>query len=200
MSKKSEKLFVVGIGASAGGLEPMQQLLRLASCHGSMCFIVASHVARYTENDLAKILGRSSNMTTAQAKEGMELENCKLFTIPPNMYVSVRGNRLRLQERPVGVPNNSVDFLFTSLAKEFGPNSIGVVLSGGSVGEDGAEGIKAIKKAAGHTYVQNPHSATFPGMPLAAIATGCADSVLEADQIGHELSLVSWAESASPSL
>jgi two-component system CheB/CheR fusion protein len=195
MSANSSNLFVVGIGFSAGGLLPLQELLHLASCHGSMCFIVASHVSRITESDLVKILSRATNMTAVQAEDGMKLENCKLYTIPPNNYIRVEDQKIRLSERPEKVPNNCVDFLFESLAKEYGQNAVGVVLSGGSVGHDGSRGVEAIKKVRGHTYAQKPETAQFRGMPEAAIATGCIDSVLTPHEIGHELSLVSWAQS-----
>lgn len=186
-------IFVTGIAASAGGIEPMRDLLHHASCHESMAFVVVSHVARYEKTDLARILGRATNLESEEIVDGVEIRKCRLYTIPPNKYVEVRDGRLHLSPRPQGVPNNAADFFFESLARTYKANAIGVVLSGSQVGEDGSQGVRAIKKFSGHTYAQEPETADFPDMPRAAIATGCIDSVLKPEEIGWELSLVAWA-------
>ena len=172
----------------------MRDLLFHASCHEQMSFVVVSHVARYQETDLARILGRATNLESEEIVDGVEIHRCRLYTIPPNKYVRYENRRLYLSDRPQGVPNNAADVFFESLAKGLGPNAIGIVLSGSRVGEDGAAGVCAIKKNGGHTYAQVPETADFPHMPEAAIGTGCIDSVLTPEQIGWELSLVAWAK------
>lgn len=189
-----EQLFVVGIAASAGGIRPMQELLAHASCHGSMSFVIVSHVSRTGDSDLPAILERASNITAVEIQDGMSIDNCKLYVIPRNKYVQIVGRTFRLSQRPEKAPNNSADVFFESLAKEYKENSIGVVLSGSSVGADGSEGVRAIKRAGGHTYAQLPDTAAFPDMPKLAIETGCIDTVNTAEFIGHELSLVAWAK------
>lgn len=197
---EKEKLFLVGIAASAGGLKPMQELLANASCHGSMAFVVASHLSRHQPSDLTKILERASTLTTCEVKDGLEIENCHLYTIPPDRYVKVEGSKFRVLPRPESGPNFAADVLFESLAKTYNENAIAVVLSGASVGADGSAGIKLVKAQGGHTYAQAPDLAEFPDMPRLAIETGAVDSVASPEMIGHDLSLVSWASPTKRSL
>ncbi len=89
--------------------------------------------------------------------------------------------------------NYAANILFKSLAESYKGNAIGVVLSGAAVGADGSDGIRYIKKNGGHTYAQEPTTATFPDMPELAIATGCVDVIRDPKSIGHDLTLVSWA-------
>ncbi len=188
-----DELFVVGIAASAGGIPPMIELLEHASCHKSMCFVIVSHVSRYSPTDLARILSRASNLDAVEIEEGMGMEHCKVYTIPPDRYVEISEGKFHLLPRPKGQPNQCADHFFSSLAQSYGPNAIGVVLSGGLVGSDGAQGVVEIKKRNGHTYAQDPATADYPDMPEQAIGTGHVDSVLSPLAMGNELSLVSWA-------
>ena len=192
---QTSDLFVVGIASSAGGLSPMIELLENASCHKNMCFVIVSHIDRFRESAIAKIVKQVSRLSTQVIVDGLELEHCGIYVIPPNQYVYLEGLRFRLMVRPTGGPNNCADFFFESLAKNFGANAIGVVLSGAAVGADGSKGIEAIKRVGGHTYAQDPQLAEFEDMPKLAIQTGSIDSVMTASQIGHELSLVSWGAS-----
>ena len=130
-------LFVVGIASSAGGLSPMIELLENASCHKNMCFVIVSHIDRFRESAIAKIVKQVSRLSTQVIVDGLELEHCGIYVIPPNQYVYLEGHRFRLMVRPTGGPNNCADFFFESLAKNFGANAIGVVLSGAAVGADG---------------------------------------------------------------
>lgn len=186
------ELLVVGIGASAGGLPAMIDLLEVASCHKAMCFVVVSHVSRFAKTDLPEILGRVSRLESIVISEGLRAEHCKLYTIPQNAYVTIQGDVFHVTPRPERTPNQSANVFFESLAKNYGENAIGVILSGALVGRDGAQGVIDVKKAKGHTFAQDPATATFPDMPKAAIDTGCVDFVLPSAAIGHELSLLSW--------
>ena len=185
-------LFVVGIGASAGGLSAITGLLRNAFCHQSMCFVVVSHIPREYHSELAQICETASNLVTQEVAVGMPLEHCHVYTIPPNFYVGIDSGKFTLTARPTQQHNHSAYFFFQELAREYGENSIGVVLSGARVGADGAAGVKAIKNAGGHTFAQEPSTAEYPDMPRLSIATGCVDSILDPAMIGHELSLISW--------
>ena len=192
-SYEKEKCFLVGIAASAGGLEPMQELLAHASCHGSMSFVVVSHLNRTRESELPKILERAANLKATVIEDGMAIENCRLYLIPPDRYVKLIDSKFCLEPRPEGVPNEVANVFFESLSHSYGENAIGVVLSGASVGADGSTGVRAIKAAGGHTYAQSPESAEFPDMPELAIETGCVDTVDTPERIGQELSLAAWA-------
>ena len=137
-------MFVVGIALSAGGLDPLCELLAKARCHKAMCFVVISHMHRAQESKLPQILSRAVDLKCVEAQDGMELEHCTVFTIPPNHDLSVQGGRLHLHPRPTSEPNRAANFFLESLAREYRDNSVGVVLSGSFAGQDGADGIKAI--------------------------------------------------------
>lgn len=188
-----KKILLVGIASSAGGLIPLEELIKEAICHENMAFIVVPHLSRDYESALPNILKRVSKLKVKVISDSMTIERCHLYVLPPNYYARVENNLLILDKRPDDGINQSANILFDSLTKYYGKNSIGVILSGAAAGADGSEGIVAIKEAGGHTYAQTPASAQFPQMPEAAIATGAIDSILEPAQIGHELTLVSWA-------
>lgn len=191
----AENILVVGVAASAGGLQPMIQLVEKAVCHENMAFILVPHLSRDYESALPSILKRISKLSIKKITHDMPIDRCHLYVLPPNYYAEVKGNRLVLVDRPPRGVNHSADVLFKSLAHHYGENSIGVVLSGADVEADGKEGIITIKDHGGHTYAQDPSSAEFPGMPSAAIRTGKVDSVMTPEEIGNELTLVSWADS-----
>lgn len=193
MKNQDGPQFVVGIASSAGGLKPLMELIKNSKCHGNMCFILVPHLSRIYESNLPQLLSRVSNLPAKTITDGMSLEHCRLFILPPNHYVEVKNEKLWLQKRETGGSNQSANILFKSLANSYKNNSIGVVLSGSSAGSDGAEGILAIKEAGGHTYAQSPETAEFPAMPQLAIKTGAIDAILSPDEIGNELTLVNWA-------
>lgn len=191
----SKELLIVGIASSAGGLEAIKELVSNAICHENMAFILVPHLMREYESALPRILKPISQLKVTNIQEGMELERCHLYILPPGYYARVENNCFRLDLRsPKGI-NLAANVLFTSLAKEYGKNAIGVVLSGAAVGSDGSEGVLEIKAAGGHTYAQEPETAKYRDMPQAAINTGAIDSILPPSEIGHELTLVSWASS-----
>ncbi len=183
----------MGIASSAGGLTPMMEIIEKAICHENMAFILAPHLSRDRETELPTILKRISSLTIKLITHDMEIQKCHLYILPPGFYAKVKNHRLVLEARPDKGPNLSADVLFKSLADCYGENSIGIVLSGANVGADGTEGIIAIKNKGGHTYAQDPKTALFPGMPEAAIVTGKIDSIMTAEEIGNELTVVSWA-------
>ncbi len=188
-----DELLVVGVASSAGGLDPLRDMLSKAICHENMAYILVPHLSREYESALPKILDGISNLKTLNIESGTSIEPCHLYILPAGYYARVEHHRIVLDPRPDRGVNHSANVLFKSLARSFRQNAIGVVLSGAAVGYDGSEGIVEIKRAGGHTYAQDPKTAIYPNMPKAAINTGCVDSVLSAEQIGHELTLVSWA-------
>ena len=189
----SSELLLVGIASSAGGIPPLMDLIEAAFCHKNMAFIIVPHLSREHESHLPQILERVSSLQIETITEGARIKPCHLYVLPPGKYAIVSNHIFHLEDRPLSGPNKAADILFYSLAQFYQQNAIGVVLSGSSVGSDGSEGVCAIKSNGGHTYAQDPATAQFPHMPTLAIETGCIDSILSAELIGHELTLVGWA-------
>jgi two-component system CheB/CheR fusion protein len=179
---------VVGIGASAGGLEPLGQLVEALDPNLGMAYIIVSHLDRRHESLLPEILAKRTSMPVVAAG-AQYLERDHIYVIPPDKTLTVVGNMLQLQPRAAApVKNLPIDILFGTLAEQRPGAAVGVVLSG--TGSDGAEGIKKIREAAGVTLVQIPDSAAFRGMPDAAIETGCVDLVLTPADIAVELARI----------
>ena len=176
---------VVGIGASAGGLEALQQFLRYMPAHSGLGFVVIQHLSPDYRSLMADILGKYTEMTVIQAEDGMAVEPNRVYVIPPKKSLTYHGGKLFLGEYIQGILNHPIDTFFTSLAEENGERSIAVVLSG--TGSDGTNGVKAVKERGGLTIVQKPETAKFDGMPRSAINTGLVDYVLSPQEIAGEL-------------
>lgn len=191
--RKPENILVVGIASSAGGIKPLMSLVEKAICHENMSFILVPHLSRDHESTLPDIMRRVSSLKIKVIAHNMEIEKCHLYVLPPGHYAEIENGKLVLLPRPSKGPNHSADILFRSLGNYYRKNAIGVVLSGADVEADGSEGVVSIKEYGGHTYAQDPATAEFTGMPIAAINTGKIDSVMSAADIGNELTLVSWS-------
>ncbi len=182
----SRRFYVVGIGASAGGLEAFLELLRALPPHTGMAFVVVQHLEPNYDSQLAEILSRATSMPVVQAEEGMPVQPDHVYVIPPNKVMIIRDGALHLAPRSKSdKPHYPIDIFFDSLATDQGPNAVGVVLSGGA--SDGAEGIRCIKHKGGITFSQDEQSAKSEGMPHSAIATGAVDFVLPPGRIAEEL-------------
>jgi two-component system CheB/CheR fusion protein len=173
----SEYFPVVGIGASAGGLEACTKLLGALPPDNGMAFILVQHLDPTHESMMAELLAHRTAMTVVQATNGMPLEREHLYIIPPGTYLSVSDGALHLSEpearHGARLP---FDFLLRSLADEYGERAICVILSG--TGADGSLGLKAVKEKGGLIITQDPDEAAFGGMPRSAILTGAVDLVL----------------------
>ncbi len=177
---------VVGLGASAGGLEALQEVMGSLSTSPGMAVIIAQHLAPDHPSSLALLLTSASGRSVVEAIDDMPLRPGVVCVVPSNRDAIVVGDRVRLVEPPPRTsPSPSIDRLFESLADEWGPRSVGVVLSG--TGVDGAQGLRAIRGADGLTMVQTPETARFDGMPRAAIGLGGVDLVASAADIGNRL-------------
>ncbi len=168
---------VVGIGASAGGLEACTKFLAALPPNTRMAFILVQHLDPTHESMLAELLAHHTSMTVAQASDGMLLECAHLYVIPPGSYLSASKGALHLSKpetrHGARLP---FDFLLRSLAQEYGERAIGVILSG--TGADGSLGLKAVKEKGGLVIAQDPDEADYDGMPRSAILTGAVDLVL----------------------
>ena len=178
---------IVGIGASAGGLDALTELLRELPAHTGMAFVIVQHMDPKHESALDSILARSTNMPVAQVKDGVEVEPDHVYIIPPNEQMRIERGHLRLERRPettaLFLP---IDRFFDSLATDQRGLAIGVVLSG--VGSDGTAGLCAIKAEGGVTFAQDEKSARFAGMPMSAAASGAVDFVMPVPGIAQEIS------------
>jgi two-component system CheB/CheR fusion protein len=180
---------IVGIGASAGGLDAFTQLLITLPVDTGMAFILVQHLDPTHESQLSEILARATTMPVREATEALPIEPNSVYVIPPNRNITLSGGAVHLTPRVPHTINLPIDCLFESLAAEQGPNAVGVVLSG--TGNDGTEGLKAIKRRGGLTFVQTESTAKFEGMPHSAIASGAADFTLSPAEIAQELARVS---------
>ena len=175
---------IVGIGASAGGLEALTQLLKALPANTGMAFIAIQHLDPAHSSFLSQALGKATSMRVLQVENGMRVEPDHVYVIPPNADVALSGEKLVLVERGPQ-PHLPVDSFLRSLAHERGSQAIGVVLSG--TASDGTAGLRAIKGENGITLVQDPQSAKFSGMPQSAIDAGVVDYTLPLPLLAEEL-------------
>jgi two-component system, chemotaxis family, CheB/CheR fusion protein len=179
-------LQIVGIGASAGGLESFSELLARLPTDTGMAYVFVQHLDPGHASLLVEILSKRAEFPVEQAREGAKIFPDHLYVITPNTTLTLGGGVLHLRNRdPAERPHRPVDAFFHSLAQERGANAIGIILSGS--GTDGAKGIQAVKQAGGITFAQDKSSALFYGMPNSAIRTGCVDFILSPGDIALEL-------------
>jgi two-component system, chemotaxis family, CheB/CheR fusion protein len=177
---------IVGIGASAGGLEAFTQLLKALPANTGMAFILIQHLDPAHSSFLSQALGKTTSMKVVQVENGMRVEPDHVYVIPPDADVALAGEDLVLVDRgPPAQPHLPVDSFLRSLAHERGSHAIGVVLSG--TASDGTAGLRAIKGEHGITLVQDPQSAKFSGMPQSAIDAGVVDYTLPLPLLAEEL-------------
>jgi len=182
------RLLVVGIGASAGGLEPLGALIRTL-VSDSMAYVVLQHMAPDHESALAEILARGASVRVLTAAHGMPLEASTLYVTPPGKDITLQGGVIQLQAQSAEVPRHSIDTFLRSLAADQGSASVAVILSGS--GDDGALGARAVREAGGITFAQEPSTAQHPSMPQSVIDLGVADFALAPAEIGEELARLS---------
>jgi len=176
---------VVGIGASAGGLEALQQMLTFLPSNTGMAFVIIQHLAPNHKSLLTDILGKYTVMPVLEAQDGMRVERNHVYMIPPKYNIEIISDVLRLKEYDHAKMNHPIDIFFRSLASAYENRAVAVILSG--TGSDGTNGIRSIKDQNGLILVQTPESAKFDGMPRNAIATGLVDMIQNPDSIAREM-------------
>jgi len=178
--------WIVGIGASAGGLEAFSQLLEALATDTGMAFVLVQHLAPSHKSLLPDLLGAKTTLPVVQAEDGMALRANHVFVIPPNAELTIANGKLHLAARPGGPAQHlPINAFFHSLAQWSDGHSIGIILSG--TADDGAIGLREIKAVGGITIAQDPATARHEGMPRAAIATDVVDLVLAPAAIAAEL-------------
>ena len=177
--------YIVGIGASAGGLEALQKLLSALPSKTGFPYIIVQHLSPDYKSLLSEILGKYTDMPVIQAEEDMPVEPNKVYIIQPGKNMRIQNGRLKLVDQIPKELNLPIDIFFRSLAEEAGSHAIAIILSG--TGSDGTNGIKAIKENEGMVIVQDLDTSKFDGMPRSAMRTGLVDAQISPEEIAMEL-------------
>ncbi|WP_321313775.1 CheR family methyltransferase [Halarcobacter sp.] len=185
----NEILTIVGIGASAGGLDPLQSFIKKIKPSENITYVITQHLDKHQPTKLLEILSRSSTIPISMAMDDEIIEANRIYICPPKYNLTIENNRFKLitpSSKDYSVP--SINKFFTSLAKQKEDKAIGIILSG--AGNDGSEGIKDIKLAGGITIAQEETTAKHPEMPSAAIKTKHVDLILSPENMAVELQTI----------
>ncbi|MGA2717006.1 MAG: chemotaxis protein CheB, partial [Bryobacteraceae bacterium] len=182
---------IVGVGASAGGLEALTELLTALPLDTGMAFVLVQHLEAEHESMLTELLSKVTQMPVIEVRQGTRVESNHVYVIRANTDLSLAGGVLRTSSRKAAAGRHlPIDHFFRTLAEAQGHLAVGIVLSG--TASDGTLGLKAIKAAGGITFAQEPKSAKFDGMPKSALLAGCVDFVLTPERIARELSQITF--------
>lgn len=178
---------IVGIGSSAGGIEALSLLVAGLPSGLDCSYVVVQHLSPNYKSMLADLLSRENILPVIEVSEGgIRPESNTVYVVPPNFNIILKEGLLHLlTPSRESFTKPSVNLFFSSIAQEYGENSIGIILSG--TGSDGTVGIKAIKSAGGTTFAQSTSSAKYTGMPQSAIDSGAVDKIVAPEGFGYEL-------------
>jgi two-component system, chemotaxis family, CheB/CheR fusion protein len=190
LAKSNPKTFpVVGIGASAGGLEAFSELLRRLPEKSGMAFVLVQHLDPKHGSELRDILSRTTKIPVTEVTDGTRVQPDHVYVIPPNTTIALQDGVLRLAPRVLTRGQHMpIDHFLRSLAEARGNRAISVILSG--TASDGTEGSRAVKAAGGITFAQDEKTAKYDSMPRSAVNSGCVDFVLPPADIAAELNRV----------
>src|SRR4051812_15788562 len=184
-----DRFLVVGIGASAGGVEALQAFFEPMPADPGMAFIVVTHLGKGHHSALPQIIARSTGLPIEPARDGAAIEPNRIYVLSSDTVPTLRRGRLRLAKHPAsGREHNRIDVFFASLAEDRDENAVAIILSG--IGHDGTLGAKAIKEKGGLTIAQIAADDTapqYPQMPAHAIAADTIDIKLPVEQIAGKL-------------
>jgi len=177
---------IVGIGASAGGLEAFEKFFTNMPPDSGMAFVIVQHLDPTHKSILGDLITRFTRMKVVAVEDGVQISPNWVYIIPPDKDMAILGGRLHLMvpAAPRG-QRHPINFFFRSLAQDCRNRAIGIVLSG--TGTDGTQGLRAIKGEAGTVLVEEPSTAKYDGMPRSAIATGVVDFILPAEKMPSQL-------------
>ena len=182
--KKSKDFTIVGIGASAGGVEAVSEFLEKLSLTNDLAYVVILHLDPKLKSFLPEIFQRKSSMQVIVAENGTKINRNYIYVIPPGFFMSVLDGHLALSKRGKGTFFHPIDYFFNSLATTYQNKSIGIILSGTAT--DGTIGLRAIRAEGGITFAQDK-TAEFNGMPKSAIDADIVDFILCPADIAEEL-------------
>lgn len=172
-----DHFIVIGMGASAGGLQALQAFFETMSSNSGLAFVIVTHLATEQESHLTELISAHTTMPVLQVQDVVKIERNQVYVIPPNRNLSTIDSYLRLTPMEEARRDRApIDYFFRALADSHGEYAVGIVFSG--TGSDGTIGLQCIKEAGGLTIVQEPTEAAYDGMPLSAIASGLVDLVL----------------------
>jgi len=192
--KQKESFYIVGMGASAGGLEAFEKFFSSAPPEANMAFVLVPHLDPSHVSIMPQLLQKYTKMEVLQAEDGMEVQPNRVYVIRPNKDMAILNGTLQLMEpRTAGGLRMPIDYFLRSLAQDEKERAICVILSG--MGTDGTLGLKAIKGELGMALVQDPDSCKYDGMPRSAIATGLVDFVSPPEKMPQQL--VDYTKSAA---
>ena len=194
----SPDLLLVAIGASAGGLEAGIELVRALDTDTGMVFVFIPHLDPTHGSIIRDLLAKETSMPVAEVTDGVRVAPNHVYVIPPNKLMTMDDHKLRLGPRELpGGGHMPIDHFMRSLAEVLGNRAVGVILSG--TGSDGVMGLTEIQARGGVTFVQDPATAKYDGMPRSAISAGCADYVMSPHSIAAEMSRLANHPYVSPS-
>lgn len=176
---------VVGIGASAGGLEPLELFFEFAKPTADFAYVLIQHLAPNHKSLMDELLARHTKLPIQIITHNMPLERGNIYLNPPKKFVELYEGKFVLSEKEDRKLSFPISTFFNSLAEQAHEKACAIILSG--TGSDGSEGIKFIKEKGGLVIAQNPESAKFDGMPKSAILTGAVDKVCAVEQMHQEL-------------
>jgi two-component system CheB/CheR fusion protein len=192
---KAQPLFpIVGVGASAGGLDAFRQLLPALSAEPGVALVLVPHLEPHHQSHLTELLARVTTMPIAEVTDGMRVEPNRIYVLPPAYFIAIEDGVLRLTPR--AAKRLPIDFFLRTLGESHCERAVGVILSG--TGTDGTLGLQAVRASGGLTFAQEPSSAAHDGMPRSAIAAGAVDFVLPAEGIARELVRLGQRHPVSP--
>jgi len=196
---RSDNLFpVVGIGASAGGLDTFKRLLKAIPENSGMAYILVQHLDPSHESILADLLQRITKIPVLEVTDNIKVAPDHIYIIPSNKLLTATDGVLKLSTRPPKSQRSMpIDLFFASLAEVHQNHAIGVVLSG--TGTDGTLGLKAIKDHGGVTFAQEQQSASYDAMPQSAIDADVVDFILTPENIPKQLILLNETLKSNPS-
>ncbi len=178
--------YVVGVGASAGGLEALESFFEHMPADAGMAFVVVQHLSPDFKSLMDELLSRRTEIAIHRVEDGMAVEPNAIYLIPPKKEMIISGGRLLLTDKdPATGLSLPIDTFLRSLAQDLGERAVGIVLSG--TGSDGSRGVRAIHEAGGLVIVQSEETARFDGMPRSAIETGVVDLVLPPGSMAQAL-------------
>jgi two-component system, chemotaxis family, CheB/CheR fusion protein len=183
---KPDGFLIVGIGASAGGIQALREFFANVPPDSGVAYVVILHLSPDHDSRLAEVLQTTTSMPVTQVKESITVEPDHVYVVPPNQHLTMRDGSIAVSPNILVEERRApVDIFFRTLADSHGPRAVAVVLSG--TGADGSMGIKRVKEHGGAAFVQNPREAEFKEMPRNSIATDLIDDVLPIAKIPEKI-------------
>lgn len=190
--EQPEKFFVVAIGASAGGLQPLEEFFTNLPNNPGAAFVILQHLSPDFPSLMPELIQRRTSLEVEQIKDGVQLHPNHIYVLPPRHTLTVEKDYLRLEQHLSERVNDPINIFFKSLATQWGEKVIGILLSG--TGNDGTEGLQVISQKGGITLVQSPETAQFTSMPSSVIPCDCLDGILSPQDLAQAVySLVGYS-------